>query len=935
MTLSLTTITGPLYMPDGLRTPFNGRLAFEMSSYDTEENVGGIVHGPVYAEVDENGDFSIDLYTTTLGTNNVTYRLYAMWPNDKFTTEYNQQQFETYGDGSFIKKYLGSFALSGSGPWRLDQLSLVNELTLESFDVYQSISAMRDEVAAYVAQIPLEDEIRIKDSDYIDSTQMALIRANNIDAQDEVLVTAGVQSMMNAAMVKMKSGKDVVVRVVCSGSFAVNDEVFSESFANDLWLWNSGANGNTDPIFSGDARFHAKNWLTATRPRTSGFYLEQGITDSVPTAMFRWEQRSKQEISPKIEGWEMHGEKDIETDPIGFKLRNINMFDMLLKAEGCAQGGLHISDMNNGAGGEGIQGEVSRCGGQITGAGGSGFLPADVRIATTASSTTMTLVDDQGVAYAGPFGFLQEHVGKEICVTGVGDLNQAMTTTIVSVESTGEVTVDRAAVASAASAIFSFTYMPVSATAGSTTVWMMPHTSLDLTGRYVGVTGAGSSLHTEIGTPFTRVVAHNMTTGELTLARPARRTVADAALITGPGTFFGKDDDQVTSDGVTPESGHNNDVRISLRIECGSLGYPSINMFGQNLLGVQFIGTKWHGLGPGTLNFGANWTAMFLDTCKAMQALGCQIEWGGHSAKFGKVSVTGARNHIAFDTVHMGDYLMSDCCALVYTHPDTNGQENCRVSFGAGSFLNAEFFPSTNQVIHRAGGIAAGSIEHVQGELWQRNGTFVGLTRVQGNTQIIGDTPVLTLRDQNQDNRGSRFFHNGSEFRIDKDDTGNGVFDINILRHTTVDGLQFDFGSGWETFVTRGTFTPEFLIGGVLASTFGGVYSNQVGEYQVVAGICWVRIGLTLSTLNTSGSGVLEISLPSVIRPAEYNDALNVGLYENFTGINRGLIIASGGGSSDKLILRQHGSGGSGYVSLQDTNLTAGARLEISGSFRV
>lgn len=147
MTLSTTTLTGPLLMPDGTMTPFGAKVCFELSSYDTQNDEAMIVHGPVYADVDENGDFSIDLYTTANGEENTYYKMYVLWISDTFAKEFVNTTYNSFEKGNYTKKFIGTFSLAGNGPYRLDQISIQNENIESSFNVYQEVQAMAQSVA--------------------------------------------------------------------------------------------------------------------------------------------------------------------------------------------------------------------------------------------------------------------------------------------------------------------------------------------------------------------------------------------------------------------------------------------------------------------------------------------------------------------------------------------------------------------------------------------------------------------------------------------------------------------------------------------------------------------------------------------------------------------------------------------------------------------
>jgi len=134
MPVSLTTLSGPIYMPNGA-TPVGGKVSFELSSWDREEGEALIVSGPTYSSIDENGQFSVELFTTTEGVNTVNYRMYVLWEDSALSQSYVNDVYVSSPVPHYTKKYIGSFALAGVGPFQVSDLNIVSELGLNSFDV--------------------------------------------------------------------------------------------------------------------------------------------------------------------------------------------------------------------------------------------------------------------------------------------------------------------------------------------------------------------------------------------------------------------------------------------------------------------------------------------------------------------------------------------------------------------------------------------------------------------------------------------------------------------------------------------------------------------------------------------------------------------------------------------------------------------------------
>lgn len=177
MPVSLTTLTGPIYMPNGA-TPVGGRVSFELSSWDREEGEALIVSGPTYSNIDENGQISVELFTTTEGVNTVNYKMYVLWEDSELSQSYVNDVYVSSPVPHYTKKYIGSFALAGAGPFQVSDLNIVSELELNSFDVLLECQAysLAAEVSAAAAAVS-EENARIyslQAGSYFDETDTAM-----------------------------------------------------------------------------------------------------------------------------------------------------------------------------------------------------------------------------------------------------------------------------------------------------------------------------------------------------------------------------------------------------------------------------------------------------------------------------------------------------------------------------------------------------------------------------------------------------------------------------------------------------------------------------------------------------------------------------------------------------------------------------------------
>jgi len=125
MAVTQTTVTGPIYIPN-LTKPENAKIVFELSSWDREEGEATFVTGPFVGAIDENGDFSVNLFTTTEGTNQAVYHVSVTYLTMT---------------GQYTRECIGTVALSGPGPYNLADLDFIDPNTTASFDLLAEVRA--------------------------------------------------------------------------------------------------------------------------------------------------------------------------------------------------------------------------------------------------------------------------------------------------------------------------------------------------------------------------------------------------------------------------------------------------------------------------------------------------------------------------------------------------------------------------------------------------------------------------------------------------------------------------------------------------------------------------------------------------------------------------------------------------------------------------
>jgi hypothetical protein len=724
-----------------------------------------------------------------------------------------------------------------------------------------------------------KSEMTFHDYEFIDSQQLAYIRAGDTDSQDASIVAAGVQAMMDAAMAYIVAGgaDDLTARVVCRGKFAMDDEMFSETFAQSLWDLSTTTHARFIFDFWG-ATFEAKGWPSHKAVRSSGFYDAHSITDAVPMAMFRWEQRVKKGLGPHILGGVIAGERAL-TDPIGLKMRNVNRgYQNAFEIRDFLNVGRWIDDVNNS---DFFGTIVTKCGYQPTQAGGTGFVAKETRISLVAGSGTTT-----ATASAAAFD-ATDHVGKWLMIANAGEGGSTFAAQITSVTSTTEVVLNRECTTDVVDETFSFAMLTGSTTANSATLTLDTDVTDDMIGRYVIVYKAGSKLHTDQDLLATRVIGQSGKT--LTLASQAANTVANTPVCVAPSSFLGKCDDQYDVNGDA-EEGHNNDCQFfGERIE-----YSFDNDWGgaigevqQKVFQTQFFGRKIHGIPRDYMNLGANAANLWLDCCKRSVHPASQFEWGDWHPTMGKIVVVGDRSRIRLTDINIGGLHTMDHTANLFIDPQSSDQGKCRVLVSGDDNYATSKWNLSNQAFARYGANGAAT-------MLAASGTWT--SRETDNYPDQPPTPVTALH-----------IFGGTDPDIQHDGTA---------------------------VIARGTFTPTLELGGTEISTLGGAYSNQDGEYIRLLDRVYVRIAITLSALGTA-TGDADIPLPAEIAPANSNEHLGAGRFDSMSGLGGVLFGATLAGSTDTIRLRTLGGGKTGSVNVTEANMTNASRIEISGWFGI
>lgn len=140
MTVSATTITGSIYLPN-ISAPQNGKIVFELSSWDQEMGEAVFVTGPYMEDIDGSGNFSVDLFTSGEGENGVVYNVYVQYLSQA---------------GYYKNEFLGTISLAGPGPFDLSNLAFIDPMTTRSFDLLAEVQGMKDSIETDIAGVSID-----------------------------------------------------------------------------------------------------------------------------------------------------------------------------------------------------------------------------------------------------------------------------------------------------------------------------------------------------------------------------------------------------------------------------------------------------------------------------------------------------------------------------------------------------------------------------------------------------------------------------------------------------------------------------------------------------------------------------------------------------------------------------------------------------------
>ncbi len=671
------------------------------------------------------------------------------------------------------------------------------------------------------------------DTDYIAAAQIALIRAGDYDAQDEDIVTAGLQAMhddmmtflvANRAEYELDAGATAAARY--SGVYAVNDEIFSDDFADKLFTFGYS---QCKFVFEGEghAAFKVKNWTNRARVRTGGFETFAGIATKVPSAVFRWRQKAGYTIGPIVRNIRVLGANDFN-DPIGFLVDNTNSaYWDNVAVKGLKNFGRFQENILNG-GENNI--EISDCGYQPTQFGGTdGLIPDDVTFSTVAGTgdTTVTASDDV---------FTADHVGLKFMVRGAGANGALWRGEILSRTNATTVVVDGECDVDVTGATGSFQGLIGSSTASSAIVSVDQFpTGVDLVGSYALIVGAGGARDTQ-DVLVSRILSQTGTS--ITLADEARETNSDCRVIIASSEFIGLSSD--TFEAGTESA--NNDYQIfATRNENDQRGSDnpsaSVSLVVQGGRNFDYSFGKLHGTSGAHNNFGGNMAAVVADGCSFLRMPNMQLKWGCYDEKLGIVSVVGGSSIVSVLDTTIGNDRPHPDTALFFLDPQSASNSDLKLFYSglmdirsADDFTDFRFGSNGSaDMLFRAGPWAQKGVEK---GVWSEEGSW---------TPIVSDASSGG-NDATADTSNGRYIRQGNLVTVW----------ANLVNIDTT-GLT---GTN-TTFIRNLPFAVPFSAGGPPCA--GTVVTEQV----TFAGFVTARAvsGESAVQLKDSRSGLNEVNL--------------------------------------------------------------------------
>ena len=580
----------------------------------------------------------------------------------------------------------------------------VNSAEAAAADTAASVAEAQAVLAA--TGISAANEFRLATFLHVDDLAAAV--RSDTTSQNATRVTASIRACHDAMMAWWNQTGNRIARVIYpAGTLAINDELFSESFAQTLWNMGYAGRDKRIVFVGGPTKFKLKGFVARSAVRTSGRYSADSITYAVPKAVFRWETPDAYANAPNFENIGILGEENFSTDPVGIISHRSNLVTWRnVTVDHLANHGVIIFNMFNS---RVYNLEIGECGFQPTAVGGSGFLPDTV----TFSNSGATVTASAGVFTSGQVG---RSFGLALSGDAQGGVRQIYWANIATFVSSTQVILESAPSVNVSGQRGSFESIRATTVADSAVIEMSAtlDSSANLVGRYVTIVGCGQQeITSDNGLLTSVVVAHSGST--ITLAKAAKVSGSNFAVCFGAGlNIMGLADATDTS--------RTDDVTFyDLRVENGGwmpVG-GSVSAIISDTSSVDFTGgSKFHGSGSNQNGFGGNFANVIINRSVDLRMRDCTFTHSGHSTRFGKVILTGGKVSAIITGGDVG-YPDGNKTAWIYSNmnaspavgqvqyglsriaPLTSSQMNLRL---AGSATSAPFFLANSSPVSREGG---------------------------------------------------------------------------------------------------------------------------------------------------------------------------------------------------------------------------------------
>ena len=524
-------------------------------------------------------------------------------------------------------------------------------------------------------------------TDYLHHDDLMAALEGDIASQDEARVTAAIQQMHDDFMLWYSGGNDRMGKLIYPPvQLAINDELFSENFAQSLWDMTGPVNGRNRSLLEFDNTiFVLKNWTGRAAVRTSGYYAAHGITYPVPRVVFRWMQGAGIAIFPKITGSVgIRGQSSVLNDPVGVFVHSVSkpvltafkvnsLYNTNIIIENCVNGDFDAVDCFWG----GYQ--------PTEFGGGNGHIPSNATFSNVGSVVTCT----QPI-------FTADHLGRYFGLAGASfwadGVRMVHWSTIASVDSPTQITLTTAPATNVTGKCASFEAMR--ATTSGTTWTMSASISNSLVGRPVTLVRASiSGAAPRMATLNTVILSHSGATIEV--AHAPETDVTDALLVFSPLMLIDKYPETA---GVarTDNVGFSN-----LRLESTAAHTnSSIPLVLGNASTCRFDNAKLHGSAIEHNNFGGTACAAVLGHVNGVTFDGF-LSQATRSPRYGAIIGVGGTMVMDLRGKHTV-YPENNRSALVYLDPILP-PESANVALYWGMSSTSTTFPTAQQVPVRMG----------------------------------------------------------------------------------------------------------------------------------------------------------------------------------------------------------------------------------------